>query len=423
MNDKKTKMIVIIVLAIIIVPIAWNKISTFVNGIMMAQAMKAPTKVETAVVQEMDINEKADYVGRIQAEKEIKIVSRINGWLKEKYYKDGDFVKKGQLLFLIEPDEYIIAVKNAEAALRRAQATYNNAAVEMKRAKELVKGDYVSRSYYDEAYATFATSKATVDAARADLAQKRLDLSYTRICAPFDGKIGKLYIDEGNYVTAQTGELASLMTIDPIYATFNVKSEELIKYKRVKKASSFPDVTITLKLADGSIYNEPGKLDFLDNHIDPDLGTIMLRTTFQNSHKILIPNDFVRVIMTANFKTKVSLVPQDAVLENVNSKYVWIIDENGCAKQKNIEVRGQYDKYWILKDGLKVGDVIIATNIQNLREGSKVQIVEQTKKEEAETQTAINKTAKNMGFKKQSHDLKKTDVKQDIKDNSEDFAE
>ncbi len=383
-QSKKAKLYVIITLLIVVLPIAYHKVSALVGGHITAKMMSMPTKVETVKISEKSINESMDFVGRIQAPKDVKIVSRVSGWLQKKYYKDGDFVKKGQLLFQIEPDEYIIAVKNAEAALRRIQASYDNSLVELNRAKELVKGDYVSRSYYDQAFATYSANKASVDAARADLAKKRLDLSYTKIYAPFDGKIGELSITEGNYVNAQVGELATLVTIDPVYATFTAKPEDLAKYKNGESNNIFDNVDVSLKLSDERVYDEAGKLDFMDNQIDKDLGTLTMRATFANTKHQLIPNDFVRVIVTAKKKTDIVTVPQEAVLESVSSKYVWVIDENGCAKQQDIEVIGTYERDWIIKDGLKVGDEVISSNLQKIRQGSRVQVIELTAEEKAE---------------------------------------
>ncbi len=384
----KSKVFWIILITVIVVSIVWNKASSYFAGQMTAKMRSMPIKVETKTIEEKNINIQYDYVGRIEAKDELKVVSRVNGYLQKKYYKDGDFVKKGQDLLLIEPDEYIIAVKNAEAALRRTQASYDNSLVELNRAKELIKGDYVSRSYYDNAYAKYAADKASVDAAKADLAKKKLDLSYTRIKAPFNGKIGELYITEGNYVTAQTGEIATLVSMDPIYASFTVKRDDLRAFYKSKNGVGFVDAKVSLKLSDGSEYDESGKVDFIDNEINKDLGTIMLRATFSNKNNKLIPNDFVRVILTSNYKTVVTLVPQDAVLENVNSKYVWVIDENNTAKQKDIKVNGQFEKSWIVTEGLQPGDVVISTNLQSIRSGSKVQVVESEKTEDIKTNNA-----------------------------------
>lgn len=377
----KGKLFWVIIIVLIVGSIVWNKTITFLNGQKTAKLRMLPVKVETKVIEEKDINVQYDYVGRIEAKDEVKIVSRVNGYLQKRYYKEGDFVKKGQPLLLIEQDEYILAVKNAEADLKRIQASYNNSLVELNRAKELVKGDYVSRSYYDEVFAKYEADKASIDAAKAILAKAKLNLSYTNILAPFDGKIGELFITEGNYVTAQTGELANLVSIDPIYASFTVKRDDLRILNGNSETSSI-GADISLKLTDGTIYDESGKVDFIDNTVNKDLGTIMLRATFNNKNKKLIPNDFVRVILTSKEKHKVTLVPQDAVLENVSSKYVWIIDENNCAKQKDIKVNGQYEKSWIVTEGLEPGEKIISTNLQSIRSGSKVQVVEDEKQSE-----------------------------------------
>ena len=386
MQNKKTKLIITIILAVIVIPIVFNKAKTFVFGLINAKMMSAPTKVETVMIEEASFKPSIDVVGRIEEYKEINVMSRVDGWLQKKFFNDGDFVKKGQLLFQIEPDTYAIAVKNAEANLRSAQANYNNSFAEMKRASELIKGDYVSRAYYDKAFAKYSIDKASVDAAKADLAKKRLDLSYTKIYSPVDGKSGQAAVSEGNYINAQTGRLAVLVTIDPIYATFTLKEEDLGKYNKDK--NGLPDVTVKIKLSDGSLYNEEGKLDFIDNKIDRDLGTIKLRATFSNKERKLIPNEFVRVILTSNSESKELIIPQSAVLESVNGKYVWVIDENNCAKQKDIEVSGAYGDNWVVSGGLNEGDKVISSNLQMMRQGVKVQEVELSAEEKAQKQKA-----------------------------------
>lgn len=386
--SRKARLAIFIILAIIIGPIAYHIVMKNIAGFYSAKMMGMPTKVETVSVEQQFIYDTADYVGRIEAEKEVKLVSRVNGWLQKKFYQDGDFVKKGQLLFQIEPDEYALAVKNAKAALRQAEVNLSNAGIELKRAKELVKNDYVSRSYYDNAYTKYETYKANVDAAKASLQQAQLNLSYTKITAPFDGKIGELFIKEGNYVTAQTGELANIVSINPIYASFTVKQADLKRFQNSNSETNIPDVTVSIKNSDGTMYNEPGKLDFIDNKINKDLGTILLRATFENNNKKLIPNDFVRVVMTSNIEKEVALIPQSIVLESVNGKYVWIIDENNCAKQQNIEVSAPYKDYWIIQSGLNVGDKVISSNLQSIRQGSKVQVVELSEEEKAKKELA-----------------------------------
>ncbi len=382
--NKKSKIILIVLLIVIIGSISYHIGKKFFLGMAMAKMMSMPTSVQTVTAETQIIRDSVDYVGRIEAEKEVQIVSRVNGWLQKQFFKDGDYVKKGQLLYQIEPDEYIHAVKNAAAAYEQARANFLNSEKELKRAQQLVKGDYVSRSYYDNAYTKFLTDKANVDAANAALNTAKLNLSYTKIYSPFDGKIGKAFIDEGNYVTAQTGNISTLVTMDPIYASFTMKKDDFLRFQNPESTSSLPDAQVTIKFSDGTEYAKAGKLIFMDNKIDKDLGTILIRAEFRNENAKLIPNDFVRVVLTSNKEKEVLLIPQAAVLESVNGKYVWIIDENGTAKQQNIEVSGAYKEDWIVKDGLKAGDKIISSNLQSMRQGTKVKETELSDAEKAQ---------------------------------------
>lgn len=374
MNKSKLKKIGIILLLVIVIPIVFNKVKTAVTGVISAKMRMRPVNVETVKVEERDIYPSSETAGRLNAKYEVAVVARINGWLQKSYFKEGDTVKKGQVLFLIEPDEYALAVRNAQATVNAKRAAYLNSEKNLKRAAELVKGDYVSKSYYDDALASRDANKGALDAALADLNRKKLDLSYTRVVSPIDGKIGKILITQGNYVTAQTGTIAKIVSVDPIYASFTVKSSDLSKMN--KNAEGLPDVKVEVKTSDNKIYSRQGKLDFVDNSIDINLGTIGLRATFPNPDAELIPNDFVRVITTSNKPVKTLLIPQNAVMENVNSPYVWVIDENSKAKQVNIQTGSQYEDFWIVTEGLNAGQKVISSGLQTMREGAAVTEVE-----------------------------------------------
>lgn len=386
--NNKSKIVLLCILLFIIGSISYHIIMKKISGIATAKMMSMPARVETISVETQKIHDTADYVGRIEAEKEVYIVSRVNGWLQKQYHKDGSHVKKGQLLFQIEPDEYAHAVQNAIASYEQAKANYFNSEKELKRAQELIKGDYVSRSYYDNAYTKYLTDKANVDAAKAALNTAKLNLSYTKIYAPFDGKVGDSFIDEGNYVTAQTGNITTLVTINPIYVSFTVKKDDLVRFQNSEGNSSLPDAKVSIKFSDGTKYSENGNIIFMDNVINKDLGTILMKAVFKNEHEKLIPNDFVRVVLTANREKDVDLIPQSVVLESVNGKYVWIVDENNCAKQQDIEVFGSYKDFWILKSGLNKDAKIISSNLQSIRQGAKVQEIKLSDEEKAKKELA-----------------------------------
>ena len=376
--DRK-KLIGIIVIAIIVVPIVFNKVAGFISERIAAQMQKKPTEVEIGYAVEGDYYPKTESVGRVEAKYSVDVVARINGWLQKRYFKEGAFVKKNQTLFLIQPNEYQIAVQQAEAAVRQSEAALINAEKELVRAKELVKNDFVSKSYYDNALATRDQNRATLDVNKANLAAAKLNLSYTKIISPVDGRVGKILITEGNLVNSQSGTLARIVSTSPIYVYFTIKSEDYIAYRRFRmenkdKKNSGMDVQI--RLSDGTLYKEQGKMEFMNNEVDQTAGTISLRATFMNKDNLLVPGDFVNVTATAREPVKVILVPQIAVSDSTEGTYVWLVDENKQVHQQFIKIDKQEGDNWIVTEGLKPGDIVVESGFQKLREGSYVSFKE-----------------------------------------------
>ena len=333
-------------------------------------------------------------MGRIEAKYSVDVVARINGWLQKRYFKEGDYVKKGQTLFLIQPNEYAIAVQQAQATVNQNQAALVNSEKELKRAQELVKNDFVSKSYYDQALATRDQNKAALEAARANLANAKLNLSYTRIASPVDGKIGKILITEGNLVNAQSGTLAKIVSTSPIYGIFTLKSEDYLKFKKGDNSDKdFSNMDVKIKLSDGSEYKETGKLEFVNNEVDPTAGTITLRATFQNKDHLLVPGDFINVTATSKAPRHVLLVPQVAVSDSTAGYYVWVIDKDGLAQQKSIKIGNAINTDWEVLEGLQEGEKVISTGVQKLRPGVPVK-VEETPSNAQNSQTENNNNEK-----------------------------
>lgn len=385
LKDKKHRWILFLIL-LILIPIAWQQISGIYNGKKQQKLMSMPKAVQTMNPVIQAIYPETESAGRIVAKYSVDIVARINGWLQKSYFAEGAMVKKGQTLFLIEPDQYEIAVKNASANVRQAQATLINAEKELKRAQELVKSDYVSKSYYDQALATRDTSKAALDAAKAQLSDAKLNLGYTKIVSPVDGKIGKIIITQGNLVNTSTGPIARVVSVSPIYVTFNFKSSEFLNFKKNDASSTLDNVDVTLKLADGSTYNETGKIEYIGNEVDQTTGTIDLRATFENSDGLLVPGDFVTVIVKSKEPKDVLTVPQSAALNDALGYYVWVVDSEGKTQRKNIKVSQEVNKNWVVEEGLEITDNIVAKGVQSInRSGQKVNaspLVEEAKTEE-----------------------------------------
>ena len=367
-SSKKTK-ITAIAIAVVIVPIIFNQAKTLVTGLATAYMMNQPKSVEVAKPVEKDINPEYTTTGRVEAKLSVDVIARVNGWLQERYFQEGDRVKKGQKLFKIEPDEYALAAKNARATVNENSAVYKNSEIDLRRAEQLLKEDLVSREYYDNALTQRNKNRAALDGAVAQLSKANLDLSYTDITSPMDGRIGKANISVGNYVTPSTGVIAQLYTTNPMRVIFPMKSGDFIEMKRYFKDNKQTDegiVSVLLKLADGSKYESEGKIDFFDNKIDENTGTVTLRAIFENPDELLVPGDYVNVIIRVNQPQKVMLIPQSATKTDVGTGYyVWTV-KDGKAVKKDIVVHENYENNWIVESGLDWDDVVVIKGIQDI---------------------------------------------------------
>ncbi len=374
-------------IVLIVAPIAYQQINSKFSEIMQRKANSIPKTVQTSKPEYEEIYSSSESAGRIEAKYSVDVVARINGWLQKRFFDEGAKIHKGQTLFLIEPDQYQIAVKNAEANVRQNKASLINAQKELVRAAELVKQDYVSKSYYDEALATRDRAQAALDASQAALADARLNLSYTKVTSPIDGKIGKIIITEGNLVNTTSGALARIVSVKPIYVYFTLKSSEFLKFKKVDSSADFSNMNVKIQLADGTTYAENGKIEFVNNEVDQTTGTISLRATFENADELLVPGDFVKVVVTAKTPKKVVLIPQSAALDDAQGYYVWSVDSDNKAVRKNIKVSEEIDKKWVVEEGLTPEDIFVSKGTQSIRmPGQKVN------PEPLENETEANKT-------------------------------
>ena len=370
-KSKQTK-VVAGILAIILVPIIWNQGKSLITGAISSYMMSQPKTVEVANPIAKEINPTFSTTGRIEAQKSVDVIARVSGWLQERYFQEGDIVKKGQKLFLIEPDEYALAAKSARATVNENSAVYKNSEIALRRAEQLLKEDLVSREYYDDALAERNKNRAALDGAISDMNKANLNLSYTNITSPMDGRIGKRNVSEGNYVTPSTGVLAQIYTTNPMKVTFSVKSGDYIelkkyfKEKKNEKPSLDDNVSIILGLSDGTKYEKEGKVEFVDNKVDETTGTVTLRAVFENPDELLIPGDYVNVTIRVNKPQKVMLIPQSATKTDVGTGYyVWVV-KDGKAVKKDVVVNDNYENNWIVEGGLDYDDVVIMKGIQNI---------------------------------------------------------
>jgi len=366
-KSKQTK-VVVILLAVIIIPIAYNQAKSLITGLMTSYIMSQPKTVEVANPTPMNINPSFSTTGRIEAQKSVDIIARVSGWLQERYFQEGDRVKKGQKLFLIEPDEYTLAARSARARVNENSAVYNNSEVDLKRAEQLLKDDLVSREYYDNALTERNRNRAALDGAISDMNRANLNLSYTNITSPMDGRIGKANVSVGNYVTPSIGVIAQIYTTNPMKVVFPIKSSDFIELKRYYKENPDDESTasILLGLSDGSTYEKEGKIEFVDNKVDETTGTVTLRAVFENPDELLVPGDYVNVTIRVNYPYKVMLIPQSATKTDVGTGYyVWTV-KDGKTVKKDIVVNENYENNWIVESGLSYDDVVVIKGIQDI---------------------------------------------------------
>ena len=367
--------IIIVVLAVLLA-IATRFIMSVAGSYMKKNSAKnrpAPNVV-VDTISEQDVIQSFDAPGRVVSKYQVSVMARISGYLQKSYFKEGDYVKAGETLFLIEPVEYQNAASVAGANIQniRAQLAYANK--QLARAEELVKQDYIAKSRYDEILANRDALQAQLKAAQSNFNDTNRNLSYTRVKAPVDGRIGIIDVTVGNYVTPSSGSLTTINSTNPIYVTFPLSSEDYASISSIDENANAKR-RVELYFQNGDKYNQDGVQDFLDNKVDQSTGTVTMRATFQNKDNKLLHGEFVNVKLYANHPVKVPVVPIVAVQENQEGKYVYTIDETGMPKLTYIKVQGQSGDNWIVKDGLKAGDRVIVDGILKVTPGTPVKIV------------------------------------------------
>ena len=378
---KKIALIIIVILLAIGIRFIISSTGSFLKN---KTSRMNPPKVAVETITEDNVTQSFDAPGRVVSKYQVSIMARISGYLQKSFFKEGDYVKAGETLFLIEPLEYQNASNVAGANIQniKAQLTYANK--QLARAEELVKQDYIAKSKYDEILANRDALQAQLKAAQSNYNDSNRNLSYTSVKAPVDGRIGIIDVTVGNYVTPSSGSLTTINSTNPIYVTFPLSAEDYARLSSIDKSGN-EKRKVELYFPNGTKYELDGVQDFLDNKVDESTGTVTMRATFQNPENKLLHGEFVNVKLFANNKVTVPLVPLVAVQENQEGKYVYTIDEKGLPKLTYIKVLGQSGNNWMVKSGLKKGDKVIVEGILKVMPGSPVEIVS---KEELEKENA-----------------------------------
>lgn len=367
---------IIIILSIIVAAIVFRYGFSLFSQIMQGKAMKnkpAPSVVVQEIT-EKSVIRNFEAPGRVTSKYRVDVLARISGYLQKSFFKEGDYVKAGQVLFEIEPTEYSNAANVAAANVKNLRAQLSYAEKQLARAQELVKKDYIAKAQYDQMLSQRDSLRAQLASAQASYNDATRSLGYTLVKSPVDGKVGIINVTLGNYVSPTTGALTTINSTNPIYVTFPLDSNDFASLAASDKEAN-KNRKVELILGDKEKYNITGVQDFQDNKVDQSTGTVTMRATFANPDNALIHGEFVTVKLYANKPVLVPIAPVTAVQENQAGKYVYKLDENEIPQLTYVKVSGQSGDNWIVTDGLKKGDKIITEGIQKVTPGKPVKII------------------------------------------------
>lgn len=335
-----------------------------------------------------------EYVGSLQSIESVNINARVEGFLVERAFKDGADVKKGDLLFVIDPRPFEAALVAAEAQLAEDLAALSYAREQVRRYKPLVEKDYITRDAYDEYLTEAKEAQALVEADRANVLQAELDLSYCTMYAPFDGRIGRRLVDVGNLVgSGEATLLATLVQLDPIYVYFNVAERDI---PTILKQQNIAPLTFSVILPDESKHPEDGKIDFVDNQVDITTGTITLRGTVSNTSKTILPGQFVKVQLLLEEQPNTIVVPSQAIGEQQGNTYVYVVGSDNKVEFRNVTAGASYKELRVVEKGLSAGEKVVVNGLQKIKPGITVKTETQAEAE-AKSKAAASPSPKPTG--------------------------
>ncbi|MDR6937403.1 efflux RND transporter periplasmic adaptor subunit [Luteibacter sp. 3190] len=357
-------------LAVAVVSAIW--LSAGSTASRAAEPAAAPPAPEVTVAQVLlrPVSDANAFTGRIQAVDTIQIRPRVNGYIDSVHFREGAAVKKGDLLFTIDPRPYRAEVDRLAANLAQAKAEAKNADANAARGAKLIEQHAVSREEADRLDTAAASAKAQVASVQAALDNARLNLSFTEVRAPVDGKVSNAQITAGNLVTP-SDTLTSVVTVDPMYVYFDVDEQTFLKLDRLRRQNGrAPDVE--MGLADEEGYPHIGKIDFIDNQVRAGAGTIRLRAVFPNADGAYTPGLFARVELRSGNSQPRALIDDKAVGTDLGNKFVYVLGKDKKVEYRRVSTGALVDGLRVVDSGLTADDVVVVNGLQRVRPGVEV---------------------------------------------------
>lgn len=319
-----------------------------------------------------ELADQTEFVGRVEALEKVDLRARVTGFLREQKFDAGADVKEGDVLYVIEREPFEAALAQRKAQLASAEATQENAKLTLGRYKELESKDFAPTAKLDEAIAAEKRSAASIIEANAAIEMAEIELSYTTIISPITGQIGRTAVDPGNLVSPESGVLATVVRTDKMYVTFPVTQRQLLDAR--KSGSTPKNLVIRAKLADGSLLDQKGTIDFLDVKVDPRTDGQLVRAVFPNPDRALTDGQTLRLVIERSDPDKVITIPMAAVATDQAGPYVFVVKTDDTVEQRRLKLGSSREGLIAVTEGVKVGDRVIVQGQQKVRVGGKVKV-------------------------------------------------
>jgi membrane fusion protein (multidrug efflux system) len=334
-----------------------------------AQQAAPPPAVLVQPAELRSMTKQAEYVGRAEALEKVDLRARVQGFLGPRLFKEGDDVKEGQVVFTIEREPFEAVVDQRKAQLAAAKATLANADQQLQRTNELARKGNAPIAQLDQRTAEQGQAKAAVMEAEANLRDAQIQLSYTEIKTPISGRIGRAAVSPGNLVGPDSGVLATVVQDNPMQVLFSVTQREMIEARDSEVTGK---VRARVRLANGSLYSEKGRIDFLDVQVNPRTDGQTVRAMFPNPDDILTSGQTVRVIIEEKGGDEVVVIPQSAVAIDQTGSYVFVVGQDNKVEQRRLRLGTARDGLAVVEEGVQPGERVVVQGQQRIRAGMTV---------------------------------------------------
>jgi membrane fusion protein (multidrug efflux system) len=354
-------------------------------------AGKGPSQVTVITVTPRDTPVTFEYVAQVQSSRQVNIQARVNGFLEKRVYTEGEIVKSGETLFLMDQKPFQAQLDQAKAALAMQEAALDVARKNLARVKPLAAANALSKKELDDATGQFQSASAAVAQAKAVVEQAEFNLSYTVIKSPVDGITSYAQQADGTYLSQGNSQLTTVAVISPSYVNFSLSENDRLKFreqiaKGLLREPENQDYIAEIVLANGSIFPHTGQVTFENPMFNPQTGTFLIRVTVENHENWLRPNEYVRVRIKGGIRPNAILVPQRAVQQAPKGHFVWVVDPDNKAEPRPVTLGDAYENNWFIFEGLRAGDQVVVDGALTLRPGALVKaspVMEKTQAPEA----------------------------------------